>query len=315
MAAGLACHGTVGQSLAKVRKEVSGNNVDVLGLAGALNSSDSALQRISAAACRDQSIQIRICAHQSFCSLGTTLGRSACVLRLGKLRRIIRMSCVPLLNACLVAFPSAEPGRVALLPADQADVAVALVQKDLDQLLAVLRLVLVDSAHIVSGISCCLVDVCAGLGVDDAEELCKINAVVIAGLDGGSHFRIGGVADDDALASCRAELFDRSGNALGNMSLVNILDLDAQSLGCLVEDQLALRTENIGGAPDGHADLDVAVSGSLCLLLFCRGSRAARCCRSCGRRCASAAAGQDRSHNHGCTKQCTNPTFLHNFLL
>ena len=67
---------------------------------------------------------------------------------------------VPLLNAGLVAFPSAEPCRVALFPTDQADVSVALVEKDLDQLLAVLRLILMNRADVVSGIRRCFIDIC-----------------------------------------------------------------------------------------------------------------------------------------------------------
>jgi hypothetical protein len=43
------------------------------------------------------------------------------------------------------------------------------------------------------------------------------------------------------------------------MALVNVLNLNAQCLGCLIDNLLTLRTENIGGRPDGNTDLDLAV--------------------------------------------------------
>ena len=61
MSARLASHGTVLKSLSKIRKEVGGNNVDILNLACTLNCCDSALKRITAAACRDQCVKSRIC--------------------------------------------------------------------------------------------------------------------------------------------------------------------------------------------------------------------------------------------------------------
>ena len=97
---------------------------------------------------------------------------------------------VPLFYASLVSFPSAEPCSVALLPADETDVSVALVEKDLNQLLAVFRLVLVYSTDVIWGIGSCLEDVCAVLLADDTEELCEIYFVVITCLDCGSHLCI-----------------------------------------------------------------------------------------------------------------------------
>ena len=132
MSTGLTGHRTIFKSLAQIRKEVCGNDVDILSLACTLNCCDSALKRVTAAACRNQCIQSRICGYQSLCCLGTTLRRSTCVLRLRQFCLIIRMLCVPFLNASFVAFPSAKPGSVALLPADQTDVSVALVQKNLN---------------------------------------------------------------------------------------------------------------------------------------------------------------------------------------
>ena len=270
MSAGLACHGTVGKTLAKVGEEVSGNDVDVLCLACALNCCDRALERISAAACRNQSVKCGICVHKSFCCLGAALRGSACILGFGKLYRIIGMCCVPLFYARLITFPAAKPCGVALLPADQADVAVALVDQDLNQFLAVLGLILVNRADVILGIGSGLVDVSAGLLVDDTEELCEIDLVVIAGLDCGSHLGIGRVADDDALASCCTQLLYGSCNLLGYVALVNILNLNAESLSRLVDDQFALRTQNVCGAPDGNADLDLTVCRSLCCRLFRR---------------------------------------------
>ena len=101
------------------------------------------------------------------------------------------MSCVPLFNACFVTFPSAEPCSIALLPADETDVSVTLLKKDVNKLFAVFGLVLVNCAYIVFGINSCLIDVCAVVFVDDTEELCKIYAVVVTGLDSGSHLCIG----------------------------------------------------------------------------------------------------------------------------
>ena len=107
MSAGLTSHGTVLKSLSKIRKEVGGNDIDILNFTCTLNCCDSALKRVTAAACRDQCVKSRVCGHQSLCCLGTTLRRSTCVLRLRKFSLIIRMLFVPVLNACFVTFPSA----------------------------------------------------------------------------------------------------------------------------------------------------------------------------------------------------------------
>ncbi len=167
---------------------------------------------------------------------------------------------VPFFYAGLVAFPSAKPCSVALLPADQTDVPVTLFDQDVDQVLAVLGLVLMDRAYEVLGICSCLIDLGAGFFADDTEELCQIYAVVVAGLNGGCHLCIGGVADDDALAACGSQCLNRSGNLLGYVALVYVLDINAKSVGSFVQDQFALGTQNVGGAPDGDADLDLAVS-------------------------------------------------------
>ncbi len=183
MSAGLTGHGAVLKSLAKVRKEVGGNDSDLTGLSCLLNSADSTLQRLSAAACRDQSIQIRIRAHQSVSSLRAALRGGSCVLRFGQSRLIIRMSLVPGINSGLIAFPSSKPCRVSLLPSDKTDVSAALVKKNVHKLLTVLRLVLMDSAYIVVGSLCQLIDVRVVLFADDAEELSKVYTVVVAGSD------------------------------------------------------------------------------------------------------------------------------------
>ncbi len=105
------------------------------GLSGTLNCCDSALKRVTAAACRNQCIQVGICGHQSLCCLGTTFGSCSCVLWLRKLRLIIRMLCVPFLNTSFIAFPSAEPCSITLLPADQTDVSVTFFPKECLQVL------------------------------------------------------------------------------------------------------------------------------------------------------------------------------------
>ena len=187
MSAGLTSHGAVLKSLSEIRKEVGGNDGDVLGLAGCLNCRDRALQRLSATACRNQRIQLRIRAHQCVGCLCAALGSGSCILRFGKGCLIIRMILVPLVNTGLVAFPSAEPCRIALLPADQTDVSAALVKQDVDQLLTVLRLVLMNSADIIIRSLCQIIDILAVLLADDTEELSQINLVCIAGRDCGLH--------------------------------------------------------------------------------------------------------------------------------
>ena len=269
MSAGLTSHGTVLKSLSEIWKEVCGYNRDILGLAGSLNRRDCALQRLSAATCRNQCIQLRIRAHQCVGCLCAALGSGSCILRFGKGCLIIRMILVPLVNTGLVAFPSAEPCRITLLPADQTDVSAALVKQDVDQLLAVLRLVLMNSADIVIGSLSQIIDILAVLLADDAEELSQINLVRVAGRDCGLHLGICGVADDDALAACCAQLLDGSRNLLGYMSLVDILDIDAKRLCGLIQNLLTLRTKHVRGAPDGDTDRDVLVVDGICLSNGC----------------------------------------------
>ena len=98
MSAGLTSHGTVLKSLSEIWKEVCGYNRDILGLAGSLNRRDCALQRLSAATCRNQCIQLRIRAHQCVGCLCAALGSGSCILRFGKGCLIIRMILVPLVN-------------------------------------------------------------------------------------------------------------------------------------------------------------------------------------------------------------------------
>ena len=206
------------------------------------------------------------------------------------------MFSIPLIYASLVAFPAAEPCGIALLPADQTDVAAALVKKDLHQLLAVFGFIFMNCACIIVGSLSQFIDVRIGIFADDAEELCQIYAVVIGGIDCGHHLCIRGVADDDTLAAGCDQLIDGSRNLLGYVALVNVLDLNAESLGCLVEDLLALGTENVCGAPDGYADLDVAVIGCF----VCKCSHRASC---------------EQGANHSCTKCCTDEFAFHNTLL
>jgi hypothetical protein len=113
----------------------------------------------------------------------------------------------------------------------------------------ILRLLsqLIDRSALFSGVA------------DDAEELGQINLVCFAGLDRGKHLRVSGVADDDTVASCRAQSLDRSGNLLGYMALVYVLNLNAKCTCSLVDNLLALRAENVCGTPDGDTDLDSVV--------------------------------------------------------
>ena len=62
MSTGLTGHGTIFKSLAQIRKEVCGNDVDILSLACTLNCCDSALKRVTAAACRTQKKYLRTAA-------------------------------------------------------------------------------------------------------------------------------------------------------------------------------------------------------------------------------------------------------------
>ena len=169
VAAGLTCYGVVlvCQSVAEVRKEVSGYDVDVSALAGFDYCSDRALERVSAAACGDDRVEGSVCCHQSVSSLCAAFCGGACVLGLGKSNLVIGMRGVPFFYAGLVAFPSAKPCSVALLPADQTDVPVTLFDQDVDQVLAVLGLVLMNRADEVLGICSCLLDLGAGFFADD----------------------------------------------------------------------------------------------------------------------------------------------------
>ena len=178
------------------------------------------------------------------------------------------MAGVPVFDASLVAFPAAEPRRVALLPADEADVAAALVQKDLHELLAVLDFVLMHSADVVRGLHGLVVDVLALVLVDDAEELGEIDAVVVRRLDRGSHLRVGRVADDDALAARCDERLDGGRDLLRDMPLVDVDELYAERVGCCIEDAFALRAQHVGGAPDGDTDLHLVRSALVRRLLL-----------------------------------------------
>ena len=191
MSARLTSHGAVLQSVSKIRKEICRYDIDILGLACTLYCCDCTLKRITAAACRDECIQVRICCHKSLCCLGTTFGSCTCVLRLRKLCRIIRMCLVPLVNACFVAFPSSKPGCISLLPADQTDVTVTLIKKDVYKSFTVCRLILMYCSDVISRIFCCLINVCAVRLADNTEELCQIYAVVVTCLNCGCHLCIG----------------------------------------------------------------------------------------------------------------------------
>ena len=173
---------------------------------------------------------------------------------------------VPFLDASFVAFPTAEPGSVALLPADEADVTAALVETDLDELLAVLYFVLMDSADVVRGFDRLLVDVRVLVFVDDAEELCDVDAIVVGRLDGGSHLGVRGVADDDALAAGSDKVLDRSRDLLGYMPLIDVDKLYAQCICCGIQDALALRTEHVCRAPDRNTNLDLIWGTAACLV-------------------------------------------------
>ena len=255
MAAGLAGDGAVLETLAEIRQEVRGDDLDGARLASALDRCDRALERVAAAACGDEGVELRIRAHESLGSFRAALGGRACVLRVREFRLVVRMVRVPVLDAGLVAFPAAEPGRVALLPADEADVAAALVKEDLDEPLAVLYLVLMHSADVVRGLERLRVDVRVLVLVDDAEELRQVDAVVVGRLDGGSHLRVGRVADNDALAAGGDERLDGGRDLLRYMSLVDVDELYAERVRGLIEDALALGAEHIRRAPDGDADL------------------------------------------------------------
>ncbi|OQA25199.1 MAG: hypothetical protein BWY61_01055 [Firmicutes bacterium ADurb.Bin354] len=150
------------------------------------------------------------------------------------------MSTVPLFYTSLVAFPSSEPCSITLFPTYKTDISVALIKKDLNKLLAVLRLVFVNRTYIVGRINSCFIDICTCLRIDDTEELSKINTVIVTCLDSRSHLGIGRVTDDDTVASCSTKLFYRSSNLLGYVALINILNLNSESIRCFIYDHLTL---------------------------------------------------------------------------
>ena len=263
MSAGLSKHSAALKLSIQVRKEVGGNNVDLSGKAFSLDLADGADKRISAAACNDQSVHVvREVGGNEVCGNLCTLIRGGVrINRLAQNCLIIRVCFVPLVDSLLIAFITGKEGSIADGPAFKHDVSVALLKKEVDQRVAVGNFIFMNSAKIVLGLLSQLVDRSALLSgvADDAEELGQINLVCFAGLDCGKHLRVSGVADDDTVAACGAQSLNRSGNLLGYVALVNILDLNIESCCSLVDDLLALRSENVSGAPDGDTDLDSVV--------------------------------------------------------
>lgn len=92
--------------------------------------------------------------------------------------------------------------------------AVAVLQKEIYQCVAVCYLVLMYGAEIILGIACGLVYFRLFSSEMMQEELHQIYFVCITGLDCGCHLGVCGVADDDSVTACCAELLYRCGNLL-----------------------------------------------------------------------------------------------------
>ena len=263
MSAGLSKHSAALKLSIQIREEVSGNNIDLAGKAFSLDLTDGANERISAAACYDQSVHVvRIVGGNEVCgNLCTLIRGGVSVNRLAQNCLIIRVCFVPLVDCLLIAFIAGKEGSITDGPAFKHNVSVALLKKEINQSVAVGDLVLMDCTKIVLRLFCQLIDRSALLSgvADDAEELGQIDLVCFAGLDCRKHLGVCGVADDDTVAACRAQSLNRSGNLLGYVALVYVLNLNAKSYCCLVDDLLALRTENVCGAPDGDTDLDSVI--------------------------------------------------------
>ena len=200
------------------------------------------------------------------------------------------MLSIPFFYACFVTFPSSKPGCISLLPADQTDVTITFLKKNIYKCLAVCRLILMNCSDIVRRVSSHLIDISAVLLADYTEELCQIYFVVITGFNCGCHLCIRRVTDNDTLASCCCQLLYGSSNFLGNMSLVNVLNLNAQCFCCLVKDQFTLRSQYVGRRPDRNTNLDVAVV----YCCSCLGS-----CRCVFGICSSICCGRTRSSTSG----------------
>ena len=203
--------------------------------------------------------------------VGALRGGGVGVDRVGEGGLVARVGGVPLIDAGLVALPALLEGGVANGPGLELDVAGALLDalegvgvvggQKLDELLAVADLVLVDGADVVLGVLGERVDVGRVLLGDHAVELGQVDLVIVAGVDGGGHLGVGGVADDDAVAAGGAEGLDRGRDLLGDVALVDRGDLDAQDVGGLLDDVDGELAERVGGGSDRDADLDlVAVS-------------------------------------------------------
>ena len=164
------------------------------------------------------------------------------------------MSLVPRIDTGLVAFPTEQEGRIASFPAFKRDLPATFFAQRLNEFCSIFNFVLVHSANIVRRLACKRVLVRVGLRIDDSEELCAVDFVLGAGVDNRRHFCGCGVANDNAIATCRAQGFGRSSHLLGDMTLVDIHDVDIQCFGCCIQNALALAAERVGGTPDRHTD-------------------------------------------------------------
>ncbi len=149
--AGLRRHGAVLQLDIQIGQEVGGNGLNLADKAQSLDRGIGADQNITAAAGNDQRVDVGIGLDNGLCGLAAGVGGGAAVLGLKKLELVIGMLFVPGLNAGLVAFPAAQEGGVARLPAFEADLAVALLTKDGDEGLAVDSQAILYSSGLASG--------------------------------------------------------------------------------------------------------------------------------------------------------------------
>ena len=267
VAAGLAVHAAALQLVLEVVEEVGRGAADRAGEAHVGELAHGAHQRVAAAAGDDEGVHARVGVVELLRDVGALGGRGVGVDGVGQGDGVAGVRGVPLLDALLVALPALLEGGVADGPTLELEVAGALLDalvglvvvrgEQRDELLAVVDLVLVDGADVVLRALGEGVDVGGGVLGDHAVELGEVDLVVVAGVDGGGHLGVRGVADDDALAAGGAQRLDGGGHLLGDVALVDRGDLDAEDVGGLLDDVDGELAERVGRAPDGNADLDV----------------------------------------------------------
>ena len=285
MAAGLAVHATAGELVLKVVQEVGGGDADLAGEVHVLELAHGADQRVAAAAGDDQGVHGVVGVVELLGDVGALRGGGVGVDRVGEGGGVAGVGSVPLIDAGLIALPALLEGGVADGPALELDVAGALLDtlegvgvvggQELDELLAVANLVLVDGADVVLGVLGERVDVGRVLLRDHAVELSQVDLVVVAGVDGSGHLGVGGVADNDAVAAGGAEGLDGGSDLLGDVTLIDRGDLDAQDVGGLLDDVNGELAERVGGGPDRDADLDLVAVGAAVAVAGAAGEAAA----------------------------------------